>query len=125
MMPQYRILVVDDEPDVQMLLRMFFERQGHTVYRARDGEEAIEVARRCIPDLILMDIQMPRKTGVEAVRELRADPQFADTPMLALTAYARMYLPADMIRAGFDQVLFKPFDFGQLQAVVGELLRGR
>src|SRR5689334_13695469 len=122
-MSQHSILVVDDEPDVQMLLRTFFERQGYTVYRARDGQEAIEVARRYKPDMILMDIQMPRKTGVEAVRELRADPDFAHTPMLALTAYVRSYLPADVIRAGFDQVLFKPFDFSQLEATVDDLLR--
>src|SRR6476659_7584417 len=112
-MRRYSILVVDDEPDVLMLLRLFFERLGHIVYRARDGQEAVEVARQCQPDMILMDIQMPRKTGIEAVRELRADPRFASTPMLALSAYARVYLPADVIRAGFDQMLFKPFDFGQ------------
>jgi CheY-like chemotaxis protein len=124
-MRRYSILVVDDEPDVLMLLRLFFERLGHIVYRARDGQEAVEVARQCQPDMILMDIQMPRKTGIEAVRELRADPRFASTPMLALSAYARVYLPADVIRAGFDQMLFKPFDFGQLGDIVSELLPDR
>jgi CheY-like chemotaxis protein len=124
-MRRYSILVVDDEPDVLMLLRLFFERLGHIVYRARDGQEAVEVARQCQPDMILMDIQMPRKTGIEAVRELRADPRFASTPMLALSAYARVYLPADVIRAGFDQMLFKPFDFGQLGDIVSALLPDR
>jgi CheY-like chemotaxis protein len=124
-MQRYSILVVDDEPDVLVLLRLFFERLGHIVYRARDGQEAVEVARQCQPDMILMDIQMPRKTGIEAVRELRADPRFASTPMLALTAYARVYLPADVIRAGFDQMLFKPFDFAQLGDIVSALLRDR
>jgi CheY-like chemotaxis protein len=122
-MSQHTILVVDDEPDVRMLLRLFFERQGHAVCWARDGEEAVEVARQRQPDLVVMDIQMPRKTGIEAVVELRADARFAATPMVALTAYARMFLPADVIRAGFDEVIFKPFDFGQVEAVVAGLMQ--
>jgi CheY-like chemotaxis protein len=122
-MSQHCILVVDDEPDVRMLLRLFFERRGYAVCLARDGEEAIEVARQQRPSLVVMDIQMPRKTGIEAVVELRADPRFADTPMVALTAYARMFLPADIIRAGFDEVIFKPFDFGQVEAIVGALIQ--
>jgi CheY-like chemotaxis protein len=82
----------------------------------------MEVARQHSPDLVVMDIQMPRKTGVEAVTELRADPRFVDTPIVALTAYAYNFQPADMLRAGFDQVIFKPFNFPQVEATVGELL---
>ncbi len=122
-MKRYRILVVDDEQDVQFLLRLFFERQGFMVYDARNGQEAIEVAQRRRPDLILMDIQMPRKTGIEAVQELRADPRFAHTPILAITAHARNYLPPDIIRAGFDHVIIKPFDFEEIQSRVDESLR--
>ena len=117
-MSQHTILVVDDEPDVRMLLRMFFQRQGYTVCWGSDGEEAVELARKHRPDLVLMDIQMPRKTGIEAVVELRRDPDFARTPVIALTAYARVYMQADVIRAGFDQVIFKPFDFGQVESAV-------
>ncbi len=124
-MKRYRILVVDDEQDVQFLLRLFFERQGFTVYDARNGEEAVEVARRKRPDLILMDIQMPRKTGIEAVKELRADSRFVNTPILAITAHARNYLPPEIIRAGFDHVIIKPFDFEEIQTRVDESLRYR
>ncbi len=122
-MKRPRILIVEDERDLQSLLRLFFERQGYTVYDARDGQEAIEVARRKLPDLILMDIQMPRKTGIEAVQELRADPRFANTPILAITAHARNYLPPDIIRAGFDHVIIKPFDFQEIIDRVTEALR--
>jgi len=118
-----RILIVEDERDLQNLLRLFFERQGYTVYDAHDGQEAIEVARRKLPDLILMDIQMPRKTGIEAVQELRADPRFANTPILAITAHARNYLPPDIIRAGFDHVIIKPFDFQEIIDRVTDALR--
>lgn len=124
-MNRHRILIVEDERDLQSLLRLFFERQGYTVYDARDGQEAVEVARRKLPDLILMDIQMPRKTGIEAVQELRADPRFANTPILAITAHARNYLPPDIIRAGFDHVILKPFDFQEMIDRVVDALRYR
>ncbi len=124
-MNRHRILIVEDERDLQSLLRLFFERQGYTVYDARDGQEAVEVARRKLPDLILMDIQMPRKTGIEAVQELRADPRFANTPILAITAHARNYLPPDIIRAGFDHVILKPFDFQEMMDRVVDALRYR
>lgn len=119
------ILIADDEPDVRLLLRMFFERQGYIVHHAHNGQEAVVIAQQQLPDLIVMDIQMPHKTGIEAVQELRADPRFAATPMIALTAYVRGYVPAEVIRAGFDRVLFKPFDFGQLQELVADCLRPR
>jgi two-component system cell cycle response regulator DivK len=70
-----------------------------------------------------MDIQMPRKDGVEAVRELRADPCFAGTPIIALTAHVRSYVPAEVMRAGFDEVLAKPFDFEQVSGVIEALLQ--
>ena len=117
-MQQHRILIADDEIDVQMLLCLFFERQGYTIIRARDGQEAIAAANTQRPDLILMDIQMPRKTGIEAVQELRSDSRFASTPIIAITAHARNFLPSDILRAGFDQIIFKPFDFAEVEARV-------
>jgi DNA-binding response OmpR family regulator len=120
---QHRILIADDELDVQMLLCLFFERQGHIIIRARDGQEAVNAATSQIPDLILMDIQMPRKTGIEAVQELRADPRFAATPIIAITAHARSFLPSDILRAGFDQIIFKPFDFAEVEARVRQVMR--
>jgi DNA-binding response OmpR family regulator len=122
-MQHHRILIADDELDVQMLLCLFFERQGHTIIRARDGQEAVAAATSQVPDLILMDIQMPRKTGIEAVQELRADARFASTPIIAITAHARSFLPSDILRAGFDQIIFKPFDFAEVEARVYQAMR--
>ena len=122
-MQHHRILIADDELDVQLLLCLFFERQGHTIIRARDGQEAVAAATSQLPDLILMDIQMPRKTGIEAVQELRSDPRFANTPIIAITAHARSFLPSDILRAGFDQIIFKPFDFAEVEARVCQAMR--
>lgn len=117
------VLVVDDEADIRQLLRIFFERQGFRVLLANDGVSAITTAQHYSPDLILMDIQMPFKTGIEAVSDLRADMRFTKTPIIALTAYARVQVAADLIRAGFDEALYKPIDFPALQHTVGALLR--
>jgi DNA-binding response OmpR family regulator len=122
-MQHHRILIADDELDVQLLLCLFFERQGHTIIRARDGQEAVIAASEQLPNLILMDIQMPRKTGIEAVQELRADPRFANTPILAITAHARSFLPSDILRAGFDQIIFKPFDFAEIETRICQAMR--
>jgi two-component system, OmpR family, response regulator AdeR len=122
-MQHHRILIADDELDVQMLLCLFFERLGYSIIRARDGHEAVTAAASQLPDLILMDIQMPRKTGVEAAQELRADPRFAGTPIIAITAHARSFLPSDILRAGFDQIIFKPFDFAEVEARIGQAMR--
>jgi CheY-like chemotaxis protein len=123
-MPQH-ILVVDDEPSIRALLRMFFERQGYIVTTAVDGREALEFARQVLPDCVLMDIQMPRMTGIEAVEELRADSRFDGLPVMALTAHARDYIPSTVIRAGFDLVIFKPFEFVELHGQVETLLARR
>jgi CheY-like chemotaxis protein len=122
-MQHHRILIADDELDVQLLLCLFFERQGHTIIRARDGQEAVAAATSQLPDLILMDIQMPRKTGIEAVQELRSDPRFASTPIIAITAHARSFLPSDILRAGFNQIIFKPFDFAEVEARICQAMR--
>lgn len=124
-MSNITLLVVDDEPDIRQLLRIFFERQGYTVLLASDGRIGVTLARQHGPDLILMDIQMPQMNGIEAVRLLRTDPRFAATPIIALTAYARVHVAADIIRAGFDEAVYKPIDFVGLQELVEGTVRKR
>ncbi len=121
----YRMLIADDEPSVLLLLRTFFERQGYQVATARDGREAVVQAQHSMPDIIILDIQMPHKTGVEVVRELRTDPRFDQVPILALTAYVRDYLPSAVLSAGFDRMLTKPFEFAELIDLITRLLEQR
>jgi two-component system, OmpR family, alkaline phosphatase synthesis response regulator PhoP len=116
------LLIADDEPSVLAVLRIYFMRLGYQVTTARNGQEAVDLAIEVQPDLIILDIQMPKKTGLEALLELRALPAFADRPILALTAHVRDFLPSTVLQAGFNQLLTKPLEFSELQEVVVTLL---
>lgn len=107
-----RVLVVDDEPDIRELLRIFFEQRGFSVAIAVDGHSGVELARRQRPDVILMDILMPRKDGVTALHELRADSRLDRTTIIALTA--RPHIADELFRVGFDDVCGKPIDLEEL-----------
>lgn len=120
-----QLLIADDEPAILAVLRAFFVHKGYQVLTAGDGQEAIDQAVRHRPDLIILDIQMPRKSGIEAVRELRQIPELADTPILALTAHIRDYTPVDVQKAGFTMLLTKPFEFVELGDIVARLTSGK
>ncbi|MEM8533800.1 MAG: response regulator [Chloroflexota bacterium] len=118
-----KMLIADDEPDIRELLRLFFEQQNFAITLASDGLDAVAKAHDTNPDIILMDIQMPRATGIDAVRMLRNEEQFKHLPIIAVTAYARKYSNADLAEAGFNRVAYKPIDFAQLQMMVQTLLQ--
>ena len=102
------ILVAEDNPDSRDALRALLEAYGYQVVEARDGEEAVQRALAQRPDLILMDIMMPVKDGLEATRLLRASPDFRQVPIVALTAMAGARELA--MAAGCDDYLAKPID---------------
>src|SRR5512136_898189 len=83
-----RILIVEDKAVSRELLRTVLEKQGYAVTEAEDGEQALQQARAEVPDLILLDLQMPLRNGYEVVAELRQDPRFAAVPIVAVTASA-------------------------------------
>ena len=104
------ILLVEDNIDNQIIYRRALEHFGYTVLEAWDGEEAIRVAQEKLPDLILMDISIPRVDGWEVTRTLLADERTKHIPIVALTAHA---LPADRTRGaeiGFASYLTKPIE---------------
>ena len=111
----FRILVVDDEPDLRYLLRSFFERAGHEVREAGDGAAALEAVRRSPPDLVVTDMMMPVMGGAELIRRLRADPVTARIPILAVTGDAHL-------ASGADTVLVKPCQRARLLAAADVLL---
>jgi two-component system, OmpR family, alkaline phosphatase synthesis response regulator PhoP len=89
--PQQKVLVVDDEEPILELLRYNLEKQGYDVKTAIDGSVGVEIARKFHPDLVLLDIMMPRMDGVEACRLLRAMPELQNTFIVFLTARSEEY----------------------------------
>ena len=81
-----KVLIADDEPDILEILKYNLSNEGYEVITAKDGDEALEKAKRTQPDLVVLDVMMPRKTGVEVCQLLRAQPAFKDTLIIFLTA---------------------------------------
>jgi two-component system cell cycle response regulator DivK len=105
-----RVLLVEDNIDNFELVKLLLERAGHQVLGARNGQQALELARQEHPDLILMDLSLPGLDGWAAGRKLKDDPQTASIPLFALTAHT---LPGDRKRAlesGYDGFISKPID---------------
>jgi CheY-like chemotaxis protein len=120
-----RILLVEDNPDLAGMLADHLESRGHRVLSARSGTDAVDVAVRERPDLILMDIEMPQTDGYEAMRRIRAQPGLETTPILALTALA---MPGDRERclaAGATDYVSKPLNLGRLSAWIDRWGRSR
>jgi CheY-like chemotaxis protein len=111
----FRILVVDDEPDLRYLLRRSFERAGHQVTDAGHGAAALEAIHRSVPDLVVTDMMMPVMDGAELIRRLRADPATAQIPILAATGDTQL-------AGGADVVLAKPYQPQQLVAAANALM---
>jgi len=120
-----KILLAEDHEANQMMLREYLQDQGFEVISAGNGLEALAKAAEALPDLILMDIQMPEMDGLEATKRLRADLRFASTPIIALTALA---MPGDRERcleAGATEYMSKPVSLKKLVAAIDDLLEHR
>ena len=119
------VLVVDDFADTRAMLRRTLEAAGYRVAEAGDGEAAVAAARRACPDLILMDLNMPRLDGLEAARRIRALKGECDgVPIIAVTAFDTYGMRQAALGAGCDDYLMKPLDVAELDTVVGRLLPG-
>ncbi len=118
-----RVLVVDDHPVVREGLAAMLSREPDidVIGEARDGQEAVEVAARERPMLILLDVAMPRLDGIDACRQIRSDPATRDTPIVMLTAHAGYEDEARAGEAGADRYLTKPFSPLDLLRLVDEL----
>ncbi len=120
----FRILIADDRSDNIALLARYIESEGYEHISAADGVEALEQARRCQPDLMLLDVNMPRKDGFAVLEEMRADPALTHIPVIILTA-ARLD-PVDVqsgLNLGADDYVTKPFDRRELMARIRAKLR--
>ena len=118
-----RILVVDDVPDNLDILQMRLESQGYEVATAGDGVEALEKIRELLPDLVLLDIMMPKMDGIEAVKRLKADRSLPFVPVILVTARADAKDVIAGLESGGDDYLTKPVDHAALSARVRSMLR--
>ncbi|MFZ3081617.1 response regulator transcription factor [Rhodoferax ferrireducens] len=118
-----KILVADDEPNIVISLEYLLKREGYTVLVARDGQEALEAIAREKPDLVLLDVMMPKKTGFEVCQALRASDDLQAIKILMLTAKGRDTDVAKGLALGADAYITKPFSTRELVLKVAELLR--
>ena len=107
-LPTPKILLVDDDPDIIELLAYNLSKEGYETASALDGIQAVEVAKTFKPDLILLDVMMPRQDGIETARQIRQIPEFKDTYILFLTARAEEYTEVAAFDVGADDYIVKP-----------------
>jgi adenylate cyclase len=117
------ILVVDDVPDNVDIVQMRLESQGYEVVTAADGLEALDKIRELLPDLVLLDVMMPKLDGIETVKRLKADPSLPFIPVILVTAKADGRDVVDGLESGGDDYLTKPVDHAALSARVRAMLR--
>lgn len=117
------ILIVEDDDAVASMIADYLDSVGYRTARAIDGRDAIGVVREQRPDLIVMDLMMPRLTGGEAARLLRDDPLTTRIPIVAISAVADVTSIADLLP--IDEILPKPFDLDELAAIVSRLLESQ
>ena len=117
-----KILIAEDERDIRELIAFTLRFAGHEVFAASNGEEAVEMAPKVNPDLILMDVRMPRMTGYEACRVMKADPDLKDIPVVFLSAKGQESERQQGLEAGAEEYLLKPFAPDQLTMHIKNIL---
>jgi two-component system alkaline phosphatase synthesis response regulator PhoP len=118
-----KVLIADDEPDILEILKYNLVKEGYDVITAKDGDDAIEKAKANIPDLIVLDIMMPKKSGVEACEILRAQPKLKDTLIMFLTALSDEATQIKGLTMGADDYISKPISPNVFISKVQSLLR--
>jgi len=120
-----KVLIVEDNPLNMRLIEMVLQVNSYTLLKATDGEEALDIATRERPDLVLMDIRLPKVSGLEVARRLKENPAFSHIPIIALTAHAMKGDKEKAIEAGCDSYLSKPIDTRELPKLVADMLLRR
>ena len=115
-------MVVEDFEDNRFMMRRLLEMSGYHVLEAVNGEEAVEIAKREHPSLILMDLSLPLLDGLAATRRIRQEAALRDVPIVAVSAHDTADFHADALAAGCNDYVTKPIDFDQLEILLGKLL---
>ena len=120
-----RILIIEDNEKNLKLVRDVLQVKGHTTFEAMTGEDGVRIAREELPDLVLMDIQLPGMNGIDALRVLRADPHTAAIPVIAVTASVMQQDRKMITDAGFDAYVGKPINLKEFLEAVRVALERR
>jgi len=120
---EFRLLLVDDEPDILEILSYHFEQEGYNINTATNGKEAIEMALKCKPHLIIMDVMMPLIDGIEACEQIRAIDKLKNPLVVLLTARSEDYSQIAGFKAGADDYLSKPVKLKVLSHRIKALLK--
>ncbi|WP_291399447.1 response regulator transcription factor [Daejeonella sp.] len=120
---KHKILIVDDEPDIRELIEYNLKKEGYQVYTASNGLEGVAEAKRVLPDLIILDIMMPKMDGIEACRILRTMNEFKNTFMVFLTARSEEYSEIAGFNVGADDYIAKPIKPRALTSRINAILR--
>jgi DNA-binding response OmpR family regulator len=115
-----KILVVDDDPNISELLRLYFENEGYQVKTANDGAEGVNAFKIFEPDLVLLDVMMPKKDGWQVLREIR---EISSKPVIMITAKGEVFDKVLGLELGADDFVVKPFDMKELSARAKAVLR--
>jgi two-component system alkaline phosphatase synthesis response regulator PhoP len=118
-----KILIVDDEPDILELIEYNLKKEGYQVHLASNGQEAVAEAKKVLPDLIVLDIMMPKMDGIEACRIMRTMPEFKNTFMVFLTARSEEYSEIAGFNVGADDYIAKPIKPRALVSRINAILR--
>ncbi|RYE36440.1 MAG: response regulator transcription factor [Sphingobacteriaceae bacterium] len=118
-----KILIVDDEPDILELIEYNLNKEGYQVFVAHNGQEAVAEAKKVLPDLIILDVMMPKMDGIEACRIMRTMPEFKNTFMVFLTARSEEYSEIAGFNVGADDYIAKPIKPRALVSRINAILR--
>ncbi len=116
-----RILLVEDSEDNRFMMKRLLEMSGYEVLEADNGELAVNMAQVMRPDLILMDLSLPRVDGLAATRRIRKLPALKDVPIVVVSAHDTADFHADALASGCNEYVTKPIDFGQLEVLLKRL----
>jgi CheY-like chemotaxis protein len=116
------VMVVEDFEDNRFMMRRLLEMSGYNVIEATNGEEAIDVALRELPEIILMDLSLPRVDGLAATRRMRQHDELRNIPIVAVSAHDTTDFHAEALAAGCNDYVTKPIDFDELDALLKGLL---
>ena len=124
-MEKPRVVIADDDPDIRRLVQITVSNAGCDVTVAADGEEALDLIRQAPPDLVILDVLMPRVDGWEVAKELKADPQTAAIPIMFLTSRGQEHDVLEGFNSGAADYMVKPFSPRELQVRVRAILSKR